>query len=131
MSRRRILYVENGLGLGGATRCLQHLVASAEKRGYEPFVAIAYHDSVIENVLNAEHRIDLSPYRRWGTSAQPEPQLNELSRLGRRVSAAARSTFNRLARDGPLTRLLETQIDRLQIDLVHTNNGLLCARGAR
>jgi glycosyltransferase involved in cell wall biosynthesis len=126
---RRILYVENGLGFGGATRCLHALVRAALRHDYEPFVAVSYTDPDLTEWLDERHVIDMTSFRRFGAASEP-PDANRrwAARLAGKMVGTTRSLLNAAARDGPLTRFLEKQIKAHSIDIVHTNNGLLANR---
>jgi glycosyltransferase involved in cell wall biosynthesis len=127
--RRRILYVENGLGFGGATRCLHSLVRAALRHNDEPFVAISYADPDLTKWLDERHIIDIAPFRRFGAASEP-PDANArwTARLADRMVGTSRNLVNAATKDVPLTRFLEKQIHARDIDIVHTNNGLLASR---
>lgn len=125
----RILYVENGLGFGGATRCLHTLVAGAMEHGYEPFVAIAYDDPELKGLIEPERIIDISRFRRFGAnSRRANGRWNAWSRSGGRLCGSAQGLINKVVRDGPLARFLARRMAAEDIALVHTNNGLLANR---
>ncbi len=128
MNRPRILFVENGRGLGGATRCLLDLVRHAPSRDYEPVVAIAYDDPTLPGLLDPADIIDISPFRRRAMSSQAVPRATGFRHLIRRLRGSALHAANALSRDWPLTRLLAREIRDRRIDIVHTNNGLLANR---
>ncbi|UCG33053.1 MAG: glycosyltransferase [Phycisphaerales bacterium] len=127
--RPRILYIENGLGFGGATRCLYSLVRAALRHDYEPFVAISYADPDLTERLDEQHIIDIRPFRRFGAAAEP-PDANGrwTAGLAGKMVGTTRNLLNAAARDVPLTRFLKKQIKAHDINIVHTNNGLLANR---
>ena len=127
----RILYVENGLGLGGATRGLHSLVRAVRQRGCEPFVAMPYHDPELKLLLGDDHLLDIAPFRRFGGSSQPAShQVSLTGKLGGKLVGSARHLLNTVAKDAPLTRFLQKEMKARHIELVHTNNGLLANRAA-
>lgn len=126
---RRILYVENGLGFGGATRCLHALVRAALRHDDEPFVAVSYADPDLTKWLDERHIIDIAPFRRFGAASEPPDADGRWTvRLAEKMVGTSRNLLNAAARDIPLTRFLEKQIKTHDIDIVHTNNGLLANR---
>lgn len=125
----RILYVENGLGFGGATRCLHTLVAGAMEHGFEPFVAIAYDDPELRGLIEPARIINISRFHRFGAnSRRANGGWKVWSRIGGRLCGSARGLFNKMVRDRPHTRFLARWMAVRDIALVHTNNGLLANR---
>ena len=126
---RRILYIENGLGFGGATRCLHGLITGALQHGYEPFVAIAYHDPQVNAIVDKLHRADLSSFRRLGADSRPARTASGIwARTGARLTGSATGWLNAVIRDRPLRDYIQRLLRAWRIDLVHTNNSLLANR---
>ena len=126
---RRILYIENGLGFGGATRCLHGLITGALQSGYEPFVAIAYHDPQVNALVDKLHRTDLSSFRRFGADSRPAHATSGIwAQTGARLTGSATGWVNAVIRDRPLRNYIQQLLRAWRIDLVHTNNGLLANR---
>ena len=50
--QKRILYLENGQGYGGAVICLELLLQALNRNCYEPFVSTSYMDSSYQNLGN-------------------------------------------------------------------------------
>jgi glycosyltransferase involved in cell wall biosynthesis len=54
-AERRILYVENGIGYGGAIICLRHLVRNLDRARFEPMVITGLGDSKYQEIANEAH----------------------------------------------------------------------------
>jgi len=50
--RKRVLYLENGQGYGGAVICLELLLQALDRNRYEPFVSTSYMDRNYQNLKN-------------------------------------------------------------------------------
>ncbi|MDY7036249.1 MAG: glycosyltransferase family 1 protein, partial [Thermodesulfobacteriota bacterium] len=48
----RILYVENGIGYGGATICLRHLVRNLDRSTYIPMVVTSLNDQEFREIAS-------------------------------------------------------------------------------
>jgi len=47
---RRVLFVENGIGYGGAIICLRHLVRNLDRSRYEPIVVTGRDDAPYQGI---------------------------------------------------------------------------------
>lgn len=130
---RRVLYVENGIGYGGAIICLRHLVRNLDRDRYEPMVLTGLGDPKYQAI---------SGEARW--QHVPDRRLDVVS-LKRRLAAATwpdalpglRWTANQLlSRLDDLVNLVPSFLQtaavmlRFRPDLVHVNNEPLCNRAA-
>jgi len=129
----RVLYVENGIGYGGAIICLRHLVRNLDRRRFDPLVVTGK---------------DLEPYRSIGEDATWIPIRDRIldtlgwqrrvaeSRLGRthpRLESLVRKILGRIddiVNFVPfLARLLFT-IAKHRPAIIHANNEPMCNRAA-
>ncbi|MDL2336221.1 MAG: glycosyltransferase family 4 protein [Pseudomonadota bacterium] len=130
---KRILYVENGIGYGGAIICLRHLVRNIDRSMFEPMVITGLGDNKYQEIANEarwkhipDKRIDIiSMKRRLSTLTWPDKfpglrwAINQvLSRLDDLVNF--------------LPSLIQTlwTVLRFKPDLIHVNNEPLCNRAA-
>lgn len=129
----RILYVENGIGYGGAIICLRHLVRNLDRRRFEPIVVTGK---------------DLAPYRSIAEEARWLPirdryldTLGWQRRVGEwrlaarapRVASMIRKVIGRvddIVNFTPFFVRLLLAAMRLRPALIHANNDPLCNRAA-
>ncbi|CAG0991704.1 Putative glycosyltransferase EpsD [Anaerolineales bacterium] len=131
--RTRILYVENGIGYGGAIICLRHLVRNLDRDKFEPMV--------ITGLTGPQYR-EIATEARW--KHIPDRHLDVVS-MKRRLQAAQwpdalpglrwlMSQF--LARLDDVANFLPSFFQTLwtircfKPDLIHVNNEPLCNRAA-
>jgi len=131
--RKRILYVENGIGYGGAIICLRHLVRNLDRDKFEPMVITGLTGPQYREIATEarwkhipDRRVDVvSMKRRLQAARWPDvlPGLHWLSnQLLSRLDDAANF----------LPALLQTlwTVRRFKPDLIHVNNEPLCNRAA-
>lgn len=130
---QRILYVENGIGYGGAIICLRHLVRNLDRTRYEPMVITGRGDALYRDIASetqwrhvSDRLVNLAPLKRkldgahwpnklWGTRFLIEQVLARLDDLGNFLPSFI-GTF--------LVTL------RFKPHLIHVNNEPLCNRAA-
>lgn len=132
-NRKRILYVENGIGYGGAIICLRHLVRNLDREKFEPMV--------ITGLTGPQYR-EISAEAIW--KHIPDRRLDVVS-MKRKLQAAAwpnalpglRWLANQfLSRVDDLVNFLPAFVQtlwttkRFNPDLIHVNNEPLCNRAA-
>lgn len=133
MPPKRVLFVENGIGYGGAIICLRHLVRNLDRSRYDPIVATGRDDA---------------PYRGIAAEAEWVPIRDrhiDVARIKRRLA-----TVDWLRRAGPLRWLVYQVLARVddvanflpfflgllwlalrrRPALIHVNNEPLCNRAA-
>ncbi len=130
---RRILFVENGIGYGGAIICLRHLVRNLDRTRYLPIVVTGRDDTPY---------LGIADEARW---VPIRDRHLDTARIKRRLSTAAW-----LQRSGPLRWLVYQVLGRLddvlnflpfflrllwlavreRPALIHVNNEPLCNRAA-
>jgi glycosyltransferase involved in cell wall biosynthesis len=130
---RRILYVENGIGYGGAIICLRHLVRNLDRTRFEPMVVTGLGDAKYQDIqTEAEWRH--IPDKRVDVMSMKQA-LGERSWPGalpglRWILNQCLSRLDDLANFMPaLLQTLWTTY-RFRPDLIHVNNEPLCNRSA-
>jgi glycosyltransferase involved in cell wall biosynthesis len=132
-AERRVLYVENGIGYGGAVICLRHLVRNLDRAQFMPMVITGLGDEKYQEIANearwqhipdkrldvmsmkralAAHRWpDRAPGLRWACN-QVLSRLDDLANF--------------------LPSLVQTlwSVQRFRPHLIHVNNEPLCNRAA-
>ncbi len=131
--RKRILYVENGIGYGGAIICLRHLVRNLDRNQFEPMV--------ITGIIGREYE-EIATEAYW--KHIPDRRLDIVS-MKRKLDAARwpnvlpglRWIMNQgLSRLDDVVNFLPAFIQTLRAvmrfkpDLIHVNNEPLCNRAA-
>ncbi|QSA97611.1 glycosyltransferase family 4 protein [Methylococcus sp. EFPC2] len=131
--RKRILYVENGIGYGGAIICLRHLVRNLDRTRFEPLVITGRGDALYRDIAQEapwrhvpDRLIDLAPFKRRLDAAHWPDKLPGLRFLLGQFLARADDLCNFLPSFlGTLWVAL-----RFQPHLIHANNEPLCNRSA-
>ena len=129
----RVLYVENGIGYGGAVICLRHLVRNLDRTRFEPIVVTGKDSApyceiaadakwlpIADRVLDTlgwQRRIS----RSWLGSAFPR-----LATLSRKVLGRVDDVINLL----PYVTRLCFAVRKYRPVLIHANNEPMCNRGA-
>ncbi len=129
--KTRILYVENGIGYGGAIICLRHLVRNLDKTKYEPLVVTSRTGQEYEGIANEsawqhipDRRIDVVSMRerlfktRWISYV---PGL-------RFVLNQMLSRIDDIVNYYPFYRGLLKCAKNFEPDIIHLNNEPLCNR---
>lgn len=129
----RVLYVENGIGYGGAIICLRHLVRNLDRSRFEPMVVTGLGDRKYQDIANEAL---------WRQI--PDKRMDVIS-MKRRLAAVRwpdalpglRWTLNQvLARLDDLVNFVPSflqtlwAVARFRPDLIHVNNEPLCNRAA-
>ena len=130
---KNIIYVENGIGYGGAIICLRHLIRNLDRNRYTPFVVTGRNSVQYQEIANEalwkhipDRHIDIVGIHR---KLDPETWPDKIPGL--------RFIINQLlARADDLCNFLPFFINLLwtawqfKADLIHANNEPLCNRAA-
>jgi glycosyltransferase involved in cell wall biosynthesis len=132
-TRRRVLYVENGIGYGGAIICLRHLVRNLDRTRFDPLVVTGLGDTKYQEIASEAHwkhipdkRMDvISMKRRLATAKWPD-LLPGLRWLCNQVLSRLDDLVNFVP------SLLQTlwTVAYFRPQLIHVNNEPLCNRAA-
>jgi len=130
---KNILYVENGIGYGGAIICLRHLVRHLDRSRFNPLVVTGRTGTHYREIAQeadwhyiADRHIDVIALRNKLAQAGWIKRIPGLSTLFNQLVARADDAFNFLPF---FLRLLWTAW-RCKVDLIHANNEPLCNRAA-
>lgn len=133
MHRKRILYVENGIGYGGAIICLRHLVRNLDRNKFEPMVITGlggpqYQEIAMEASWKhiPDRRLDVVSMKRRLQAARWPDALPGLRWLTNQFLARLDDMVNFFP------SLFQTLwiVLRFKPDLIHVNNEPLCNRAA-
>ena len=130
---RRVLYVENGIGYGGAVICLRHLVRHLDRAQYEPLVVTGRGGELYEQIAEDAAWKQI-PDRLF--NAGPGRSAVESSRWIQRVPGLRFLLNQLLARTDDLLNFLPFFVRLLFLArkyrpaLIHANNEPLCNRAA-
>lgn len=131
--RRRVLYVENGIGYGGAIICLRHLVRNLDRQVYEPMVITGFGDDRYRDIANEaawrhipDRRLDVISMKRTLQAARWPDKVPGLRWVANQGLARLDDIANFLP---GFAQTLWTML-RFRPDLVHVNNEPLCNRAA-
>ena len=131
--QKRILYLENGQGYGGAVICLELLLQALNRNRYEPFVSTSYMDSNYQNLGNIAPLTYL-PHRFFNKNQLMDrlsirengiPKTGILLKGCQQLLSLADYAVNIF----PYVLRLIALCRRKQIDLVHLNNEPVCNMG--
>ena len=130
---RRVVFVENGIGYGGAVTCLRHLVRALDPARYEPIVITGQSDGPYAGIAEdarwlsiPDRRVDVIGVRRRIESWTWIRRLPGLRWLMLQSIARLDDLVNFL----PLVAQLTWALLRIRPDIVHANNEPLCNRAA-
>lgn len=133
MHRKRILYVENGIGYGGAIICLRHLVRNLNRDKFEPMVITGLAGPQYREIATEaswkhipDRRLDVVSMKRRFQTAQWPDALPGLRWLTNQFLSRLDDVANFLP---TFVQTLWT-VQRFKPDLIHTNNEPLCNRAA-
>jgi glycosyltransferase involved in cell wall biosynthesis len=130
---KRILYLENGQGYGGAVICMELLLQALNRNCYEPFVSTSYMDAGYQNLKTIAPFIYL-PHRFFNKNQLMDrlsirengiPKTGILLKGGQQLLSLADYAVNIF----PYVLRLIALCRRKQIDLVHLNNEPVCNMG--
>lgn len=129
----RVLYVENGIGYGGAIICLRHLVRNIDRDRFEPMVITGLGDPKYQEIaLEAawkhipDKRVDVISLKRHLAAVRWPDAMPGLRWLLNQVLSRLDDVANFLP------SLLQTlwTVGRFRPALIHVNNEPLCNRAA-
>lgn len=130
---RRVLYVENGIGYGGAIICLRHLVRNLDRNRWEPMVVTGLGGAQYQEIAEEsrwkhipDRRLDTVGAKRQLANARWPDVLPGLRWLANQVLARADDLGNFLP---SFLQTLWTVL-RFRPALIHVNNEPLCNRAA-
>lgn len=132
-SPKRILYVENGIGYGGAVICLRHLVRNLDPNAFEAMVVTGRTGPEYRTIAEdahwrhiTDHHIDVVRiHRELDPSAWPD-RVPGLRFVINQILARADDLANFL----PFFLALLLTARQFKADLIHSNNEPLCNRAA-
>ncbi|MDA3791219.1 MAG: glycosyltransferase family 4 protein [Desulfobacula sp.] len=131
--KKRILYVENGIGYGGAIICLRHLVRNLDRSEYIPYVITGrtgpdYTQIALESKWKhiTDRYIEFNKYKEKVEQNNIIKKIPGLKILVTQLLARADDTINFLPF---FFRFLKVVIS-FKPDLIHVNNEPLCNRAA-
>ena len=130
---KKILYVENGIGYGGAIICLRHLVRNLDRSKYTPMVVTGRTSPQYQEIANEalwkhipDRHIDIvGAHRKLDPISWPD-KIPGLRVIINQLLARADDLFNFL----PFFISLLWTAKRFKADLIHANNEPLCNRAA-
>ena len=132
-SAKRVLYVENGIGYGGAIICLRHLVRNLDRVCFEPMVITGLGDQKYQEIAAEaswkhipDRRLDVISMKRRLNAARWPDALPGLRWLVNQTISRLDDLVNFLP---SFLQTLWTAI-RFKPDLIHVNNEPLCNRAA-
>ena len=132
-TRKRVLYVENGIGYGGAIICLRHLVRSLDRSRFDPMVVTGLGDSIYQDIAREarwkqipDHRVDVVSMKRRLVASHWPDSVAGLRWFANQLLARLDDVCNFLP------SFLQTvwTVMRFRPHLIHVNNEPLCNRAA-
>ena len=130
---KKILFVENGIGYGGAIICLRHLVRKLDRQEFLPLVVTGRNDVVYQDIANEAHwqpiidrNIDVVGIRAQLAASTVIGNIPGLPWLLNQFIARLDDMFNFM----PFFLQLLWTASRYKADLIHANNEPLCNRAA-
>ncbi|MEZ0123224.1 MAG: glycosyltransferase family 4 protein [Candidatus Reddybacter sp.] len=130
---QKILYVENGIGYGGAIICLRHLVRNLDRARFTPMVVTGRTGPQYREIANEaqwrhipDRHIDIVGAHRKIDPIARIDKIPGLRFIVNQVLARADDLFNFL----PFFLHLLWTAWRFEADLIHANNEPLCNRAA-
>lgn len=129
----RILYVENGIGYGGAIICLRYLVRNLDRRSYEPIIVTGLGGPLYEDIANdsawrfvSDRRFNMAHLKQRLSETTWPDSLPSLRWMLNQTLARFDDVGNFL----PFFLGLLLVALRFKPQLIHANNDPLCNRGA-
>lgn len=130
---KKILYVENGIGYGGAIICLRHLVRNLDRSRFTPMVVTGRTGPQYREIANEaqwqhipDRHLDIVGAKRKLAPIGWIDQIPGLRFITNQLLARADDLFNFL----PFFLHLLWTAWRFKADLIHANNEPLCNRAA-
>lgn len=130
---RRILFVENGIGYGGAAICLRHLARNLDRKRYEPMIVTGRTGSQYEDIANDAPWLYIRD--RYVDTFTMREGIERSEALGR-VPLLRATLLQFIARIDDIANFLPFfsrllwRTCRFRPDLIHANNEPLCNRAA-
>jgi glycosyltransferase involved in cell wall biosynthesis len=130
---RRVLYVENGIGYGGATICLRHLVANLDRQHYEPLVITGRNGPEYQGIATEAKWLFLRD--RYIDTFGMQSNVEE-STLANRIPGMRITLLQIIARLDDIANFTPFFFKllwhgwRFRPELIHANNEPLCNRAA-
>jgi glycosyltransferase involved in cell wall biosynthesis len=131
--KKNILYVENGIGYGGAIICLRHLIRHLDQTRYTAMVVTGRTSPDYQSIATeaywrhiADRHIDSAELRRKLATI---PLLSRCS-AGKIISNQLVARLDDMANFLPFFLRLLWTAQRFKADLIHANNEPLCNRAA-
>ena len=132
-TKKHILYVENGIGYGGAVICLRHLVRNLDRNRFKPLVVTGRSTPQYQEIRQdadwlciPDRRMDVVGMRAKLRQPGWWHRIYGLQGLLNQLLARADDLFNFL----PFFLHLLWVAWRFKADLIHANNEPLCNRAA-
>lgn len=129
----RVLYVENGIGYGGAVICLRHLVRNLDKSRYAPLIVTGRNSPEYREIANdapwvyiRDRHVDTIAMRERTDRSQRIQQSPWLRAILNQLVARVDDVANFL----PFFTILLWKAWRFRPDLIHANNEPLCNRAS-
>lgn len=131
--RKRVLYVENGIGYGGAIICLRHLVRNLDRTRFEPMVVTGLGGAMYQEIAREarwkqipDRRVDVVSMKRSLVASHWPDRIPGLRWVANQVLARTDDVFNFLP------SFLQTvwTVMRFRPHVIHVNNEPLCNRAA-
>lgn len=130
---RKILYVENGIGYGGAIICLRHLVRNLDRTKYEPMVVTGRTGPQYEEIASEarwkyirDRLVDTVTMKRWLEKSSAVASIPGAGFILGQVIARIDDVGNFLPF---FIRFIFTTLI-FRPDLIHANNEPMCNRAA-
>jgi glycosyltransferase involved in cell wall biosynthesis len=130
---KNILYVENGIGYGGAIICLRHLVRNLDRGRFKALVVTGRTSPQYREIAQEadwqyirDRHVDVVGMRRKLEQSSWPKRIPGLTALLSQLLARADDLFNFL----PFLFRLTWTAWRFKADLIHANNEPLCNRAA-
>ena len=130
---KRIVYVENGIGYGGAIICLRHLVRNLDRDHFLPLVITGRNGPQYQEIAEEalwkhipDRHIEIVAWRAKAESLEWLGKLPVLRFIVNQLIARSDDLFNFL----PFFLHLLWTSWRFKADLIHANNEPLCNRAA-
>ena len=131
--KKKILYVENGIGYGGAIICLRHLVRHLDRNRFEPLVVTGRTSPDYQAIANEarwqyipDRHFDNVSLRRRLTKQAWLNKVPSLHFISKQLLARGDDLFNFL----PFFLRLLWLAKCFRVDLIHANNEPFCNRAA-
>lgn len=132
-SRKRVLYVENGIGYGGAIICLRHLVRNLDRTRFEPMVVTGLGGAMYQDIAREarwkqipDRRLDVVSMKRGLVASLWPDRIPGLRWVANQMLARLDDVCNFLP------SLLQTMwtVMLFRPHVIHVNNEPLCNRAA-